>query len=46
MDLVFDLIKEAAIIAYKVVVKALADDLLKRLKKRTAPTAHRDGSDN
>ena len=39
-----DLLKEARAIIFKVVVKALAKELINRYKNRTAPTADRDGS--
>ena len=47
MDRVFELLEEAAMIIFKVVVKALAKKLINRhCKKKTAPTADRDGSGN
>ena len=45
MEVILFLIKEAATIILRVFVNAWANDLLKRLKKGTAPTSDRDGSD-
>ena len=45
MDIILSLLREAATIAFKALVKALASDLIKRHKDRTAPTSTRDGSD-
>ena len=45
-EIVLSFVKDAALIVFKVYIKALANDLIKRHKNRTAPTADRDGSDN
>ena len=45
MDIILFLLKEAITITFKVLVKTLTLEILKRRKKRTAPTRDRDGSD-
>ena len=45
MDFILLLLEKAAIAAVKAIVKALVSDLIKRRKRRTAPTSTRDGSD-
>ena len=44
MERFFFLLEIAAIIAFKEFIKAWAKEILKRRKKRTAPTVNRDGS--
>ena len=45
MEIILSLIKEAATVTLRVLVKAVAQNLIKRFKERTAPTSDRDGSD-
>ena len=45
MEEFLSFVRDAGLIIFKVFIKAFAQDLFKRRKGRTAPTANRDGSD-
>ena len=45
MDNILSFVRDAALIAFKVFIKALAQHLTKRLKDRTVLTRNKDGSD-
>ena len=46
MNLALSLLKEVLTIVVKIVVTFLAQQIIARIKERTAPGTNRDGSDN